>query len=167
LNADGAAGNDPIYIPRTGADTAEIRFAGSQAELESQRAAFDRFIDGAGCLRKQRGRIMSRNSCRSPWMSLTNLAIRQALLSTTAQSLALEVQVFNLLNLLNARWGRMELPPGAALASTSQVPLLSQTGATSGPQGQPVYRFDPTMRRYSYDNFDSFYQIQLAVRYSF
>ena len=37
LNADGAVGNDPIYIPRTAFDTAEIRFGGSQADVETQR----------------------------------------------------------------------------------------------------------------------------------
>ena len=167
LNADGAVGNDPIYVPRTAFDTAEIRFGGSAADVENQQAALERFIDGASCLRNQRGRIMSRNSCRSPWTSLTNLAVRQALPSAPAQSLAVELQVFNVLNLLNARWGRVGLPTGATLASTSQVPLLSLTGHTTGAQGQPVYRFDPTMQRYNYDTLDSYYQIQLAIRYSF
>jgi hypothetical protein len=167
LNADGAVGNDPIYIPRTALDTTEIRFGGSQADIETQQAAFERFVEGATCLREQRGTIMSRNSCRSPWMSLTNLAIRQALPSMREQSLSLELQVFNLLNLLNSRWGRVGLPPGATLATTSQIPLLSQIGETAGPQGQPIYRFDPAMRRYNYENFDTYYQIQLAVRYSF
>jgi hypothetical protein len=167
LNADGAVGNDPIYIPRTAFDTAEIRFAGAPAEVSAQQAAFDRFVDGAPCLRTQRGHIMSRNSCRSPWMNLTNLALRQALLSARDQPLVFELQVFNVLNLLNSRWGRMKLPTGAVLATTSQIPLLSQVGETAGPQAQPVYRFDSTMQRSSDENFDSYYQIQLAVRYSF
>jgi hypothetical protein len=167
LNADGAVGNDPIYIPRTAFDTAEIRFAGTPAEVNAQQAAFDRFVDGAPCLRNQRGRIMSRNSCRSPWMSLTNLALRLALHSAGDQSLVLELQVFNVLNLLNSRWGRMEVPTGAVLATTSQIPLLSQVGETTGPEAQPIYRFDSTMRHVSDENFDSYYQIQLAVRFSF
>lgn len=167
LNADGAAGNDPIYIPRNAFDTAEIRFAGSDAEVEGQQVAFDRFVNGADCLQKQRGRMMSRNSCRSPSMNLTNLAIRQALPAPGGQSLGVELQVFNFLNLLNGDWGRIEMPPGAALATTSQIALLSQTGQTAGSQGQPIYRFDATTQRYSYDNFDTYYQIQLAVRYTF
>jgi len=167
LNADGAVGNDPIYIPRTAFDTAEIRFAGTPVEVSAQQAAFDRFVDGAPCLRTQRGHIMSRNSCRSPWMNLTNLALRQALLSARDQPLVFELQVFNVLNLLNSRWGRMKLPTGAVLATTSQIPLLSQVGETAGPQAQPLYRFDSTMQRSSDENFDSYYQIQLAVRYSF
>ena len=167
LNADGAVGNDPIYIPRTALDTAEIRFAGSAAEVATQQAAFDRFIDGATCLGEQRGRIMSRNSCRTPWMHLTNLAIRQTLPSVREQEWGLELQVFNLLNLLNERWGRVQMPTGTVLATTSQIPLLSQVGQTAGPTAQPIYRFDSTYRRYDDQNFDTYYQIQLAVRYNF
>ena len=167
LNADGAVGNDPIYIPRAAFDTAEIRFGGSAAEVETQQAAFERFVDGATCLRNQRGRIMARNSCRSPWMSLTNLALRQTLPSVREQSLVFELQVFNLLNLLNSRWGRIALPTGSSLATTSQIPLLSPIGETAGPRAQPIYRFDSGMPRYSDENFDTYYQLQFAVRYNF
>ena len=61
----------------------------------------------------------------------------------------------------------VSMPTGATLASTSQVLLLSQVGATTGPQAQPRYAFNPTMPRYNADNFDTYYQIQLAVRYNF
>ena len=95
------------------------------------------------------------------------MALRQALPSVRDQSLVFELQVFNLLNLLNSRWGRMALPTGSSLASTSQIPLLSQIGETAGPRAQPIYRFDSTMRRYSDENFDTYYQLQFAVRYNF
>ena len=167
LNADGAVGNDPIYIPRNAFDTSEIRFAGSAAEVASQVEAFDRFVDGAACLSAQRGQLMSRNSCRAPWMHLTNAAIRQTLPSIRDHSWAVELQVFNLLNLLNTSWGRMRLPTGTVLATTSQIPLLSQVSQTAGPDAQPVYRFDPTFRRYDDQNLDSYYQLQLALRYNF
>lgn len=167
LNADGAVGNDPIYIPRSAADPAEIAFDGTESEVKAQQAAFEGFVEGAACLRAQRGRIMSRNSCRSPWVNLTNLAARQALPGLYEQSFVLEVQVFNILNMLNPRWGQVSIPSGAILANTNQMTLLSQTGQTAGPQPQPIYRFDPSATRYSSDNLDTYYQIQLAVRYIF
>ena len=167
LNADGAAGNDPIYVPRTAFDTAEIKFAGSAAEVQTQQAAYERFIDGAPCLRNQRGRIMGRNSCRAPWMNVTNLALRQALPSIGTQSLVFELQVFNFLNLLNSSWGRLAMPSGTSLPTTSQIPLLSQIGQTTGAGAQPIYRFDSMMRRYNDENFDTYYQLQLAIRYNF
>ncbi len=167
LNADGAVGNDPIYIPRSAADTTEIKFSGTAAQIAAQQTAFDQFINTAPCLNGQRGRIMTRNSCRTPWMNLTNLAVRQALSEKPGQAFALELQVFNVLNLLNARWGRVQLPTGAVPTTTNQVTLLSQTAETTDASPQPVYRFDPAMRRYNSENFDTYYQIQLAVRYNF
>jgi len=110
---------------------------------------------------------MSRNSCRAPWMNVTNLALRQALPTVREQSLVFEVQVFNLLNLLNSSWGRIALPTGTSLATTSQIPLLSQAGQTVGANPQPIYRFDSKMRRYSDENFDTYYQLQFAIRYNF
>jgi hypothetical protein len=167
LNADGAIGNDPIYIPRAATDTAEIKFSGSAADVAAQQSAFDRFIDTAPCLAKQRGRIMDRNSCRTPWMNLTNVAIRQKLSEKPSQAFAVELQVFNILNLLNSKWGRVQLPTGAVPTSSNQITLLSQTGETAGSRPQPVYRFDTTTRRYSSENYDTYYQIQLALRYTF
>jgi len=167
LNADGAVGNDPIYIPRTAFDTTEISFGGTPTEVAAQQAGFEHFIDGSTCLHNQRGKIMKRNSCRSPWMNLTNLAVRQALPIGRTQSLGMEFQVFNVLNLLNPRWGRVQVPTGATLTTTSQVSLLSQVGATTGPQPQPRYAFNSAMPRYNVDNLDTYYQIQLAVRYNF
>jgi hypothetical protein len=169
LNGDGAAGNDPIYIPRSALDTVEIRFAGAPSEVAAQQAALDQFIDGASCLREQRGKIMARNSCRSPWSNLVHATLRQSLPTTRNRDLSVELQVFNLLNLLNSDWGRVQLPTLMNTAVTMQVPLLSQTGQTIGSvsQSQPIYRFDAAMRRYSDMNVDSYYQLQLAVRYNF
>jgi hypothetical protein len=45
--------------------------------------------------------------------------------------------------------------------------LLSQVGETTGPGAQPIYRFDSKMRRYSDENFDTYYQLQFAIRYNF
>jgi hypothetical protein len=61
----------------------------------------------------------------------------------------------------------MRLPTGTTLASTNQMTLLSQAGQITGRNAQPIYRFDPAMPRYSDENFDTYYQIQVAVRYNF
>ena len=110
---------------------------------------------------------MARNSCRTPWMNLANLAVRQTLPSRNGQALALELQAFNILNLLNSRWGRVQLPTGAVPTTSNQVALLSQVAEAPGARPQPVYRFDTSAPRYSSENYDTYYQIQLAVRYNF
>jgi len=81
---------------------------------------------------------------------------------------AAELQVFNLLNLLDGRWGRVAIPSTITTA-VAEVNLLSQTGQTpaTGSGSQPIFTFDPSMRRFASQNVDSYYQIQLSVRYSF
>lgn len=167
LNADGTNVNDPIYVPRDANDPAEIVFD-STATLApaAQRDAFARFVNGAACLRRQRGHIMDRNSCRTPWVNTLHLAIRQSLPAPAGRAIALEVQLFNVLNLLNPRWGRIAMPSSISAAS-SQVNLLTHVREIAGSPQRSVFRFDPTTKRYEAQNVDSYYQIQLGARYSF
>ncbi|HMC54560.1 MAG TPA: hypothetical protein VKH19_05270, partial [Gemmatimonadaceae bacterium] len=166
LNADGTPLNDPIYIPRSVEDSAEIVFDAANFSEAAQRSAFDLFIRGANCLRRQRGHIMERNSCRSPWTNTFNAAVRQSL--PRVKGAVVEMQLFNVLNLLNRRWGRVPIPAGLATPS-AQVNLLTQTAQTARTATSParsVFRFDPATRRFDATNIDSYYQIQLGVRYS-
>ena len=98
---------------------------------------------------------------------MTNAALQQTLPSARGHTFTLELQVFNVLNLLNSEWGRIELPAGATLTSTNQIALVSQVGETSGPLPQPIYRFDTETSRYSNANLMTYYQVQLAARYAF
>jgi len=166
LNADGSSANDPVYVPASASDTAEIRFAGTSAEVATQQQAFERFITGTPCLRGQRGRILQRNSCRSPWVHTLNVSVRQALPAVGGHPLVVELEVFNLLNLLNRNWGQVRLPNNPF---APQVALLQPVGETPGPlsQAQPVFRFDPNTMRYNSEFPASNYQIQLAARYTF
>ena len=181
LNADGAQGNDLIYIPSDVAKDSEIRFSGfsgaagadnssaAQAErIAEQRSAFERFITSTDCLTRQRGRIMTRNSCRSPWTNTVNVSVRQALPTIMGQSFTVQLDVFNFLNLLNANWGQQPLPP----AGGGSVPLLAHVGQTAGgltgPNGsQGIFTFDPATEKYDRRHVGSAYQMQLGVRYGF
>ena len=55
---------------------------------------------------------MSRNSCRTPWMNLTNLSVRQALPTSERRPSRLELQVFNVLNLLDPPLGESAIAHG-------------------------------------------------------
>lgn len=160
LNADGSNMNDPIYVPASAFDTAEIRFA-----VDSQRQAFEQFVSDTPCLRRQRGRILERNSCRTPWVHTLNVSVRQAIPVMRGHTLTAELEIFNLLNLLNRNWGLLRLPNKPFLP---QVGLLQQIGETPGAasQAQPVFQFDAPPR-YNSDFAASYYQMQLAARYSF
>jgi carboxypeptidase family protein len=180
LNADGAVGNDLVYVPQNAADTTQIRFSGlsgvagadnspaaQRGRVAAQQIGFQRFIEETPCLSRQRGRLLARNSCRAPWTNVLNVAIRQALPAAWGHSLSAELGVFNFLNLLNRQWGEQPLlpsqPPIALLDHVAQTP-----GALAGASGsQGVFTFDPGTQRFTRDNLASGYQMQLGVRYTF
>lgn len=164
LNADGTNLNDPIYIPLDASDTSEIVFRGMAAEKAAQQSAMESLIMGSRCLRGQRGRIMARNSCRSPWINLANMSIRQKLPPFGGHAVALQLDVFNVLNLLNSEWGQFRVVTPGPNAS-----LLAQVGQTPGPatQSQPIFRLNEAGARFDSQNVQSAYQLQLGIRYSF
>ncbi|MFL5479850.1 MAG: carboxypeptidase regulatory-like domain-containing protein [Gemmatimonadaceae bacterium] len=161
LNADGTNSNDPIYVPQNAMDPAEITFDGPPDTVLLQRQAFESFISRTLCLQRQRGRILARNSCSSPWLHTANLSLRQQLPTgwSDTHALSLDLEIFNVLNLLNPHWGLVRVPNTVALQHVRQN--MSVTPA------EPVFRFDPARAAYSTDNVESAYQLQLALRYHF
>jgi len=155
LNADGTSANDPIYVPRDTHDPSEIEFSGGNA---AQADAFEQFIRDTPCLRRQRGTILARNSCTGPWVNTSNASLRQSLQAIGRRDLSLQLEVFNVLNLLNSSWGLFRVP---------NTVLLQQVGQTSGASPHPVFVFDAATARSSTRNAESGYQLQLSLRYSF
>ena len=172
LNADGAARNDPIYVPRSAFDTTEIMFSGAGGagadtssaataqRILSQQSAFEQWVAATPCLRRQRGRIMARNSCREPFSHTSIASVRQRLPSPGGRALTAQLEVFNVLNLLRQSWGLYRTAPGPLLVQVSQA-------AAGSPLAQPVFTFDATRPRWTVSPLESAYQLQLALRYSF
>jgi hypothetical protein len=170
LNGDGQ-NNDLLYVPRSAYDTTQIRFSGTAQQVTEQQAAFEKFISRQTCLDEQRGQIMGRNTCRSPWSQLVNVSARQSLQTIGAQNLSLQLDVFNFLNLLNKEWGRQ---PYLDTQNSSSLQVLTPTGAANSKAinatdltGRPVYQFNTNFKPVTYTNLESNYQLQLSVRYSF
>jgi hypothetical protein len=157
LNADGTSLDDPIYVPRNAMDPSEIVFAGTDSAAHAM--AFERFIRETPCLNRQRGRIVERNSCRGPWVNTSNLSLRQSLPSVGGHAASMQLDVFNVLNLLSSSWGLVAVP---------NPWILQHAGQTTGATPQPKFTFDPDpSKRRSVRNADSAYQLQLSLRYSF
>lgn len=172
LNADGSNSNDPIYVPRDAFDPEEIAFSGrsetpdadnseeAQAErVRGQQTAFERLVEGTPCLRRQRGRILERNSCREPWSHTTILSARQAL-PIGGHALEAQLDVFNVLNLLNREWGEYRVASPALLEHVGQ-------GSGAADEAQSIFRFDATRPEWTTLPTESAFQLQLALRYSF
>jgi hypothetical protein len=71
---------------------------------------------------------------------------------------SLQLEVFNVLNLLNSSWGLFRIP---------NQTLLQHIRYTSGTSAQPVFRFVRASAGTSTRNLESGYQLQLSLRYSF
>jgi hypothetical protein len=158
LNADGSNANDPIYVPRNAADTAEIVF--TPTDVARQQAALESIIAKTPCLRRQRGRILARNSCAGPWVHTSSAAVRQSVPALAGHEATVELEIFNLLNLIRHDWGLYRVP---------NTFLLKQVGQTAGTAAtsQPVFAFDPNWQPFSTANAESAYQLQIALRYRF
>ena len=150
LNGDLFNGNDPIYVPRSATDLNEIRIGtgiGTAFVPNTEAAqAFERFIESQPCLDRQRGSIMARNSCRSPWQNRMDLSLRQSLPRIGGQNFTVQLDIFNFLNFLNREWGIIELPVLSANFPSQQV--LTARGVTSNDlrTQQVNFEFNPTVR---------------------
>jgi hypothetical protein len=159
LNADGSNANDPIYVPRSALDSHEIIFSAIDTTSSlGQAQAFEKFIERSSCLRRQRGRIVERNSCREPWSHTTTASVRQAI-PVGKRSLEAELSIFNVLNLLHSSWGQYRVAlPG----------ILQHVGQSgSGQSSQPVFRFDATRPQWDKLSTESAFQAQFGLRYRF
>ncbi len=182
LNGDGFNGNDPIYVPRNAADLNEIRIGtGTGAAFTpnaAAQAAFEKFIEDQPCLDRQRGSIMARNSCRSPWQNRMDVSIRQSLPKIRGQAFTVQLDIFNFLNFLNNDWGRIELPVLSSAFPSQQV--LIQRGVTPGTLGtrQVNYEFDSQVRNNGgadranpfavpANSINNLYRMQLTFRWAF
>jgi hypothetical protein len=168
-NADGQA-NDAVYIPNDAHDVNEIRFAattGSNARsIAEQQDAYDAFIESVPCLDRQRGQIMTRNSCRAPWQNVVDVSLRQPFKTVRGQNFSVQLDIFNFANLLNDQWGiiREAGDPGFP----GQRLLTRVSSATVGGVITPTYTMVNTEQPfYTIRNIQSNYRMQLSMRYSF
>ncbi|MFI5231502.1 MAG: carboxypeptidase regulatory-like domain-containing protein [Gemmatimonadales bacterium] len=185
LNGDGINTNDAIYVPTSTTDPKGWQFKdiGSGASLvtaASQNTAFNNFISANACLNKQRGHIMSRDSCNAPWQDRADVSIVQRFPSFMAgQRLSAQLDIFNVANLINKSWGQV---PQATLSTFPQQAILLSQGRTAGPLNTsvPIVQFSQSIMNniqptatYNGSFFRSqtstanFYSMQLSLKYTF
>lgn len=159
-NADGTQRNDLAYIPRGPGDL-------SLANPEAY-PALDAFIESEPCLRPQRGRIMTRNSCRNPGVMSLDGRIARKVWTRDARGVEIAADLFNLPNMLNRHWGLVR-----ETSSREDAPLLPVTG-WDGTMNRPRYSIPtaangqailPSAERVVPDA--SRWRVQLGARYDF
>jgi hypothetical protein len=169
-NADGQ-GNDIVYVPADVYDPTEIRFRNVTNQgvvtstIAEQQAALDAFINRVDCLRNSRGRLLARNSCRSPWLNMVDLSARQELPTFRGQNVSVQLDVFNFGNLLNRDWGLQRYATDVGFPG---VRLLDRVGtATVNGVVTPEYTFKTGLEYSTFRTASSNYRMQLSLRYSF
>jgi hypothetical protein len=159
LNADGTNANDPVYVPLDVKDETEIRFDGDAASVIEQQVTLEHLIQRTPCLRRQRGQILERNSCREPWSHTTAAAVRQTI-PIRRRSIEVQADLFNVLNLLHRDWGTLREAAPALLEHVGQ-------SSESGQSPQSIFRFDRSAPVWTTLATESAFQLQLALRYRF
>ena len=185
LNADGQTQNDLVYVPLDATDQNEILFSGYNstdpvvvARAASMATAFEEFIDRTSCLREARGRILTRNACRNPWINQFDLSIAQSVAAGwlgNMHNLQLRLDIINFGNLLNKDWGKQAFSDQNDTCGPicSATPLLEHNGfvlppaGTSNNNARGIFTFDQNFRAFNDENLSSNYTMQLSLRYSF
>ena len=184
LNGDGYNGNDLIYVPRNATDPNEIKIGtqstgGVFTQDLAAAQAFESFISSQKCLDEQRGTIMKRNSCRTPWQNRLDLSVRQSLPRIQGQNFTIQLDIANFANALGEvlqhvdgherEWGKIYVP--TINNSFPQQAVLSQTARTPGAlnQSYPVMTMNANVRsRGAFSNVNNLgYQMALTFRYEF
>jgi len=169
INGDGSTANDPVYVPTNAHIASEILFQQNGNLTPAMQAdSLEAFISAHPCLNSQRGKIMLRNSCRTPWTKFMNASVRQSLPTLRGQNFILQLDIFNVLNLLNQNWGAQDL-------GSSNSPSLLTRRSTVAATGQPlkwangaqsVFIFSP-FQQFNTKNPQSNYALQLQLKYAF
>ena len=127
----------------------------------------DAFIEGQDCLRRARGKILERGACRNPWQNLVNLRLAWTSppLHRDGHRFEVQLDVFNLMNLLDSDWGLFRQAAGAESHGTAFLRAVGYDAAND----RPIYSFAAPANVVTtvYSPVLSRWRIQLGARYSF
>jgi hypothetical protein len=171
INADGFGpelfgqqSNDPVYVPESsmpGGDLALVDVNGVPATA-AEYATLARYIETESCLRRSRGALQRRNTCRNPWRTQLDARLAKAVTVPGRRTLGLTLDVFNLLHLLDGDWGLVRRTADFGL---EEVPLLRLVGFDPV-GGRGIYQLRPPDRRHV-DLDASRWRMQIGARLDF
>jgi outer membrane receptor protein involved in Fe transport len=157
VNADGVSGNDLAYVPASSTDITLMD--------PTQFDALNTFIEGQQCLKDARGGVIKRGACRNPWQNFLNarLAWKSPNLGSGGEHFELQLDVFNILNLLNDDWGLSK-----QVAQFENINLIQSVGFDAA-NNRPIYNFTAptTVTQTIFSPTQSRWRLQLGARYIF
>jgi hypothetical protein len=158
VNADGISGNDLVFVP------------GNEEQITlqdpTQYEALSSFINSQPCLRDAKGTFVRRGACRNPWQNVLDMRVGwNAPEFIKGQHLELQMDIFNVMNLINSDWGLSEQDAGFENHSAQFLRAVAYDAA----KNRPVYSFtEPSaVRSVVLSPTRSRWRIQLGARYVF
>ncbi len=155
VNEDRFGSNDPIYVPSGADDVVITNGTWDQLETYLERTG----IDGYG------GKISPRNPYTTPWITQTDLSVRQNIPIPGRSSLQVSLDILNFWNMIDNSSGHVLYVPFG-----TQTPI-SYEGVTD--DGKPIYELrnvvtDPeNTDLYTIDDLRSRWRMRLGLRWSF
>lgn len=130
-----------------------------------QADAFNAFIDKSSYLSGRRGSFTERNMGRTPWNTTADFRFVQELHLKNGHVISLSWDILNLTNLVNKNWGWVYFSPNTfnSTASVGLTPYIPNRVVG----GYPQYTFQDPGKPYSVDFFNSRWQMQAGIRYTF
>ncbi|WP_316831880.1 TonB-dependent receptor domain-containing protein [Pedobacter aquatilis] len=175
FNRDGVSGNDLIYIPRNASEitfVAQTVGTGATARTytaQEQSDIFEAYIAQDPYLSKHRGEYAQRNGATLPWRNQFDLRFTQEVFKNfgkTKNSFQFTVDIFNLGNLLNRKWGNVNFVNSSSILVPTNASAVNDTT-------RPTFRLNTVSNdvvRETYgtsQTISSTYYMQFGVRYNF
>ncbi len=169
LNGDDPSGSaDLMYIP-----TNASQFVPTKAQATAGKTSqdvynlFERYVNSEKYLVAHAGQNTARNGDRLPWENHFDLKIEQGVRFYKSNRLTISLNIQNVANLLNQKWGH------AYYVSNQEVQPVN---VVKSGVANPSFTYDPafglntvdgTQKVYNYSDFTSRWRMQLGLRYSF
>lgn len=159
INNDGAFDNDQLFIP-TQTQLAQMKFSGTDAQQQIQRAGFEAYIRQDNYLSAHRGEIAGKFVAFTPWYSTVDLRLLQEYTLANRHTLRFSLDILNVGNLLNSNWGVRQFASYSGLAQPLGVTVANNV---------PTYSFDISQQNTFFNDAQliSRWRMQFGLRYSF
>ncbi len=165
LNGDGTNGNDLMYIPKA-PGSGDVVFLGDTATNRANEDAFWAIVSANKGL-DARGGVVSRNNSFSPWTNSLDMRMSQELPGFVKEHKAvITLDLFNVANLLNKKWGRIDEIAFSAGGGTARS-FVNYAGLDA--QGRYIYSVSQVARDFvtRQARGESQWAAQVTVRYEF
>ncbi|MCX2584017.1 TonB-dependent receptor [Pedobacter sp. MR22-3] len=176
FNRDGVNGNDLMYIPR---NASEIDFVAQNVtqsngtvrtfSAQEQSQIFENYIAQDKYLSEHRGEYAKRNGATLPWRNQFDLRLTQEVFKNfgnTKNSFQFTVDIFNVGNLLNRKWGNRNFVNNTSVLVPTNSTQVNNTT-------KPTFRLNTAGGDVIRDTFGttqtilSTYYMQFGIRYNF